>query len=158
MNELILPDLTILGPTLTVTLPPQITSMTGLDALYHVMACYLSQKANVMSDLLAIEAIRLIASSIRKAFFNSNDFKARGDMLLASYYAGMCITLSGTNAVHTFSYPLGATFHIPHGQANAMLLLPSVMKWNLTALPSKTKMIAQYLVFWILGIGLGKSR
>jgi alcohol dehydrogenase class IV len=63
-------------------------------------------------------------------------------MLLASYYAGMCITLSGTNAIHALSYPLGTTFHIPHGQSNAMLL-PLVMEWNLQAIPYKTRKIAE---------------
>ncbi|HCS36423.1 MAG: alcohol dehydrogenase [Spirochaetae bacterium HGW-Spirochaetae-4] len=142
VHELLLPNLVILDPVLTVSMPPAITATTGMDALCHAMECYLSQKANVLSDLLAVEAIRLIAGAIRKAYEDGTDMTARSEMLLASYYAGMCITLSGTNAVHAMSYPLGTTFHIPHGQSNAMLL-PLVMKQNLTAIPEKTRILAE---------------
>lgn len=137
----LLPDLVILDPALTASLPPGMTATTGMDALCHAMECYLSRKANALSDLLAIEAVKRIARSIRKAVRDGSDREARSDMLLASYYAGMCITLSGTNAVHAMSYPLGTTFHIPHGQSNAMLL-PFVMEYNLPALPAKTKILA----------------
>ena len=142
VHELLLPDLVILDAALTVSMPQIITATTGMDALCHALECYLSKKANVLSDLLAEAAIRQIARSIRKAYQNGSDLDARSDMLLASYYAGMCITLSGTNAVHALSYPLGATFHIPHGQSNAMLL-PLVMKQNLKAIPKKTQVIAE---------------
>ena len=138
----LLPDLVILDPELTVSLPPSISATTGMDALCHAMECYLSQKANTYSDLLALNAITRIARSLRKAVNTGNDLEARGDMLLASYFAGMCITLSGTNAVHAMSYPLGVKFHIPHGQSNAMLL-PYVMEYNLSAMPEKTRTIAK---------------
>lgn len=141
VHEKLLPDLVMLDPTLTLSLPASITATTGMDALCHAMECYLSKKANPLSDLLALAAMRQIARSIRKVYNDGSDIDARSDMLLASYYGGMCITLSGTNAVHALSYPLGATFHIPHGQANAMLL-PAVMKRNLAAIPQKTKEIA----------------
>ncbi len=142
VNEKLLPDLVILDPALTLSLPRGITATTGMDALCHAVECYLSRKANVMNDLLALEAISLIASSLRKAADNGEDLESRANMLIASYYAGMCITLSGTNAVHAMSYPLGTTYHIPHGQANAMLL-PFVMEHNLTALPEKTAKVAE---------------
>ena len=85
--------------------------------------------------------MKRIARSIRKAVSDGSDIQARSDMLLASYYAGMCITLAGTNAVHALSYPLGTTYHIPHGQSNAMLL-PFVMEHNLKAMPEKTRTVA----------------
>lgn len=138
----LLPDLVILDPELTVSLPPSISATTGMDALCHAMECYLSQKANTYSDLLALDAITRIARSLRRAVNTGNDLEARGEMLLASYFAGMCITLSGTNAVHAMSYPLGVKYHIPHGQSNAMLL-PYVMEYNLSAMPEKTRNIAE---------------
>ncbi len=142
VNEKLLPDLVILDPELTLTLPASISATTGMDALCHAMECYLSQKANTYVDLLAIDSMTRIARSIRKAVNVGNDIEARGDMLLASYFAGMCITLSGTNAVHAMSYPLGVKYHIPHGQSNAMLL-PYVMEYNLQAMPDKTKRVAE---------------
>ncbi len=142
VNEKLLPDLVILDAELTLSLPASISATTGMDALCHAMECYLSQKANTYSDLLAIDSITRIARSIRKAVNVGNDIEARSDMLLASYFAGMCITLSGTNAVHAMSYPLGVKYHIPHGQSNAMLL-PYVMEYNLSAMPEKTRKIAE---------------
>ncbi len=142
VNEKLLPDLVILDAELTLSLPAGISATTGMDALCHAMECYLSQKANTYSDLLALDSVTRIARSIRKAVTVGNDIEARGDMLLASYFAGMCITLSGTNAVHAMSYPLGVKYHIPHGQSNAMLL-PSVMEYNLPAMPDKVEKLAE---------------
>lgn len=136
VNQRLLPDLVILDPELTLSLPAGISATTGLDALCHAMECYLSRKANELSDLLALDAMKRIARSLRKAVGDGRDIEARADMLLASYFAGMCITLSGTNAVHALSYPLGTTYHIPHGQSNAMLL-PYVMELNAPAMPVK---------------------
>ncbi len=142
VNERLLPDLVLLDPGLTVSMPAGITATTGMDALCHSMECYLSKKANALSDLLALDAMKRIARSIRKTVSDGSDIDARSEMLLASYYAGMCITLSGTNAVHALSYPLGATYHVPHGQSNAMLL-PYVMEQNVIAMPLKTEKVAE---------------
>jgi len=142
VHQKLLPDLVLLDPGLTLSLPAGITATTGMDALCHAMECYLSKKANALSDLLALDAMKRIARSLRKTMGDGSDVDARSDMLLASYYAGMCITLSGTNAVHALSYPLGATYHIPHGQSNAMLL-PYVMEQNVTAMPLKTEKAAE---------------
>jgi alcohol dehydrogenase class IV len=142
VHENLLPDLVILDPELTVTMPSAITATTGMDALCHAMECYLSQKANVMSDLYALEAIRLIARSLRSATFDPTNRQARSDLQIAAYWAGTCITLSGTNAVHALSYPLGTLYHIPHGHSNA-ILLPHVMEKNLPALPEKAASIAR---------------
>ncbi len=146
VHERLLPDLVLLDPGLTLSLPPGITATTGMDALCHAMECYLSKKANALSDLLALDAIKRIARSLRKVMGDGRDIEARSDMLLASYYSGMCITLSGTNAVHALSYPLGATYHIPHGQSNAMLL-PYVMEQNVAAMPVKTEKVAECFGF-----------
>ncbi len=142
VHENLLPDLVILDPELTTSLPAGLTATTGIDALCHAMECYLSRKANVLSDLLALEAMRRIAGSIRHAFRDGEDLKARADMLLASYLAGQCITLSGTNAVHAMSYPLGVSFHVPHGESNA-ILLPYVMEYNAPSMPEKTRRVAE---------------
>jgi alcohol dehydrogenase class IV len=137
----LMPDIVVLDPLLTRTLPAGLTATTGMDALCHAMECYLSKKANAMSDLLALEAMGRIGRSIRRAVNDGDDVDARADMLYASYLAGQCITLSGTNAVHAMSYPLGVSYHIPHGESNAMLL-PSVMEYNAPAMPEKSKNVA----------------
>jgi len=146
VHRYLLPDLVLLDPELTRTLPAGLTATTGMDALCHAMECYLSKKANAASDLLALEAISRIGASIRRAVRDGDDIDARSDMLYASYLAGQCITLSGTNAVHAMSYPLGVSYHIPHGESNAMLLA-SVMEYNAAAMPEKSKNVAECFGF-----------
>ncbi|MBP7495259.1 MAG: iron-containing alcohol dehydrogenase [Spirochaetales bacterium] len=112
------------------------TASTGVDALCHVLECYTSKKANPFSDLIALEGIRLITGSIRTAFKNGEDISARSNMLLGSFYGGVSIGSSSTTAVHALSYPLGGKYRIPHGVANAMLLVP-VMEFNRDAISEK---------------------
>ncbi len=122
-------DLVILDPELTMTMPQDVTSWSGIDALTHAIECYTSNKANVFSDLLAEDAIIRIGRSLRAAVADGNNTEARYDMAIASLYAGMTITLAGTTAVHALAYPLGGQYSIRHGVANG-LLLPYVMEFN----------------------------
>ncbi|NDY92492.1 iron-containing alcohol dehydrogenase [Ideonella sp. TBM-1] len=125
----LLPDLVLLDPLLTLSLPAEVTAHTGIDALCHAIECVTSKKGNTFSTLYGLEAIRLIGRSIRRAFANGQDVDARQDMLLGSYYGGVCIATSSTTAVHALAYPLGGRFRVPHGLSNAMLL-PTVMAYN----------------------------
>lgn len=123
---LFIADKIILDPELTLGLPPAVTASTGLDALCHAIECLVSNKANPLSDVLAVEATRLIFANLRTAYSNGMDVEARANMLLASFYAGVCIACSGTNIVHALSYPLGGRYRIPHGVSNAVLLAPAM--------------------------------
>jgi alcohol dehydrogenase class IV len=129
VSPCLLPDLVLLDPLLTVSLPAAITAHTGIDALCHAVECYTSKKANLFSDLYGLEAIRLIGRSIRRAVADGNDVAARQDMLLGAYYGGVCIATSSTTAVHALAYPLGGRYRVPHGLSNAMLL-PAIMAFN----------------------------
>ncbi len=124
--DLFLPDRVILDPELLLKLPATITASTGLDALCHAVECYISKRASVFSNLLAVEAIRLIFKSLVRCYTDGSDLQARADMLLASFYAGVCIGSAGTNIVHALSYPLGGRYRIPHGVSNAILLAPAI--------------------------------
>ncbi len=115
-------DQVILDPELVRGLPPHITASTGMDTLCHALECYVSTKANPLSDMFALESMRLTFKSLRNAYANGDDIEARGDTLLAAFYGGVCIASSGTTAVHALSYPLGGRFRIPHGVSNAVLL------------------------------------
>jgi alcohol dehydrogenase len=130
VSPLLMPDAVILDPLLTLTLPAHITASTGMDALTHAIECYCSKKGNPFSDLYGLEAIRLIARSIRRAHEHGRDVQARSDMLLGAFYGGVCIATSSTTAVHALAYPLGGKYRIAHGLSNAMLL-PFVMEFNL---------------------------
>jgi len=129
VSPYLLPDAVILDPQLTLSLPPDVTASTGMDALTHAIECYCSKKGNAFSDLYALEAIRLIGRSIRRAFQNGQDVAAREDMLMGAYWGGVCIATSSTTAVHALAYPLGGKYRMAHGLSNA-ILLPSVMAFN----------------------------
>ena len=122
-------DAVILDPELTQGLPPNITANTGVDALCHLMECYISKKANPLSDAFALAGIRLVGESLRQCYNNGSDLEAREKMLLAACYGGICIASSSTTAIHALSYPLGGRYHIPHGLSNA-ILMPLVMDIN----------------------------
>ena len=131
-SPVILPDLAILDPDLTVGLPPHITAATGIDAMVHAIEGYASKSVNnnIMSKMLAKEALSILGRSIKKAVFEGADINARTDMLLGSMMAGMAFGNSPVAGVHALAYPLGGTFHIPHGLSNS-LVLPHVLRFNI---------------------------
>ncbi len=134
-------DFVVLDPEVTISLPPDVTASTGLDAFCHAIECFISKKRNPFSDMYALEAIRLISRSLVNAYRDGNDLKAREDMLLAAFYGGMCIASSSTVAVHALSYPLGGRYRIPHGISNA-ILLPWVMEFNRDAVVDRFSEVA----------------
>ncbi|TDF98709.1 iron-containing alcohol dehydrogenase [Paenibacillus piri] len=129
----LLPQLVLIDPVLTVGLPQPITASTGMDAFTHALESFISNKANPLSDMFALESIRLISRSIAEAYRDGSSVTARERMLVGSMYGGMALTSAGTAAVHALAYPLGGKFHIPHGVANSMLL-PHVMEFNMDAI------------------------
>ncbi len=120
-------DYVILDGALMKKLPFRIAANTGMDAMCHALECYTSKKATPFSDTFALTALEIIFQNIEKAC--AGDAESRNQMLIGAFYGGVAITASGTTAVHALSYPLGGKYHIPHGEANAMLLVP-VMKMN----------------------------
>jgi len=133
-SALILPDLAVLDPDLTLGLPPAITAATGVDAMVHAIEAYTSANPNnnPMSRMLAREALRLLGAHIETAVHDGANRDARGAMLLGAMLAGQAFANAPVAAVHALAYPLGGIFHIPHGLSNA-LMLPHVMRFNLPA-------------------------
>lgn len=155
VSPYLLPDAVILDPQLTVSLPPEVTASTGMDALTHAIECYCSKKGNAFSDLYALEAIRLIGRSIRRAFTDGSDLAAREDMLMGAYWGGVCIATSSTTAVHALAYPLGGTYRMAHGLSNA-ILLPSVMAFN--AVGNEVRFAAMARAFGLAVDGLSDAQ
>lgn len=146
----LLPRLVILDPVLTLGLPKPFTAATGMDAFTHAFESYISNKANPISDMFALESIRKISKSITTAYHEGSNINAREDMIMGSMYGGMALTAAGTAAVHALAYPLGGKFNIPHGVANSMLL-PHVTSFNQDA-------IADRLVEVAIAMGLIEGR
>ncbi|CAH2916734.1 MAG: Alcohol dehydrogenase (EC [uncultured Paraburkholderia sp.] len=140
----LLPQLVILDATLTLDLPRPITAATGMDAFIHALESYISTKANPVSDMYAMESMRLIGANLIEAYENGHSLKAREAMLLGSMYGGLALTAAGTASVHALAYPLGGMFNITHGVANSMLL-PHVMEFNLDAIVGRLANVAHAL-------------
>lgn len=123
-------DWAVLDAELTLGLPPHVTAATGIDAMVHAIEAYTTRhRKNPLSDMLAREALRLLAGNIRTACANGQNRAARQAMLLGAMLAGQSFTNAPVAAVHALAYPIGGLFHVPHGVSNA-LMLPHVLRFN----------------------------
>jgi len=136
------PELALLDPELTLSLPPVPTAYTGLDALCHAIESYTSVNASPMSEMFSLEAIALIAENLRACVHDGKSIVARERMLLGSLYAGIGLANAGVTAVHSLSYPLGGKYGVCHGLANTMLL-PAVMAFNMPSALEKFTDVAE---------------
>ena len=129
VNPAMISDYVILDSIMIKRLPRKIAAATGVDALAHAIECFTSNKANPFSDIFALKALDMILNNIEPACDSPEAMAEKNAMQIASFYAGVAITASGTTAVHALSYPLGGKYHIAHGVSNAILLAP-VMRFN----------------------------
>ena len=128
-----LPDLAIVDPELTYSMPPSLTASTGLDALTQVLEPFVSVKSNPLTDTICIEGLKRAARSLHRAFKDGSDTKAREDMAIVSLFGGLTLANSKLGAVHGIAGPMGGMFPVPHGVICARLL-PFVVEVNVRAL------------------------
>lgn len=154
-SPVLLPDLAVLDPELTLGLPAPITAATGIDAMVHAIEAFTSRSpnANPVSRALAMEALRLLGANIEAAVADGGNRAARSAMLLGSMLAGQAFANAPVAAVHALAYPIGGFFHVPHGLSNA-LVLPHVMRFNAPAAAVDYAVLAP-LVFPDLDTGEG---
>ena len=132
----LMPQAALVDFELTLSLPPRTTADTGIDALVHAVEAYVSRKANVFSDIQALEAMSHLSANLRNAYRNGGDRAAREAMMFGATLAGMAFSNASVGLVHGMSRPLGAHFHVPHGLSNAMLM-PSVTAFSLEGTPER---------------------
>jgi alcohol dehydrogenase class IV len=137
----LMPVLAIVDPLLTLTMPRRLTAATGLDALTHSIESYVSRKAQPMTDMLALSAMKLLSANLPRAWTDGNDLEAREKTLLGAFQAGLAFGNASVALVHGMSRPIGACFHVAHGMSNAVLLGP-VMDFSLTGNPRRYAEIA----------------
>lgn len=125
----LLPDFAIIDACLTLGVPPHVTAMTGIDALTHAIEAYVASNVTPLTQALALRAITMISNALPVAVGQGHDIKAREDMMLASYMAGMAFSNAGLGLCHAMAHQIGAAYNIPHGKANA-IILPWVMRFN----------------------------
>ncbi len=139
-------DVAVLDAELTLDLPPAVTAMTGIDAMVHAVEAYTSaQRKNCYTDMLAREALRLLAANIHRATHDGKCLEARQAMLLGACLAGQAFANAPVAAVHALAYPLGGRYHLPHGLSNS-LVLPHVLKFNAPAAADAYAQLAEIVV------------
>jgi len=138
----LIPRVSLVDPLMTISMPQEITSATGLDALTHAIEAYVSVKAQSITDALALHAIRLISGNLRQAWSNGNNIEARTNTMIGALEAGLAFSNSSVALVHGMARPIGAYFHVPHGISNASLL-PTVMEFSIPGNPRRYADIAE---------------
>ncbi len=130
VSRTLLADKILLDASLTIGLPAHVTAATGIDAMVHAIEAYTSKRLkNPLSDMLAREALRLLADNIATVVKQGDNLEAREAMLLGAMLAGQAFANAPVAAVHALAYPLGGNYHIPHGLSNS-LVLPFVLRFN----------------------------
>ena len=141
----LIPKYAVLKPELTIGLPPRITATTGMDALTHAVEAYIGRSTTKDTRQNAISATKLIFENLEVAYKDGKNTKARENMLVAAYKAGLAFTKSYVGYVHAIAHSLGGKYNIPHGLANA-IILPFVLK----AFGEKV-----YKKLWKMGVAVG---
>ncbi len=142
VSDCIFPRISIIDPKLTLTVPPRLTASTGVDALCHAIESYIDREAHGFTEMAALEAIRLIASSLSSAFVDGSDMEARCRMAWAATLGGVAISNGNVTLVHAIGHPISGRFNIGHGEAMA-LGLPAVMRHSWMLNPEKFARIAE---------------
>jgi alcohol dehydrogenase len=128
-DPVIRPRYAVIDPVLTVGLPPYITAATGMDALTHAVESYIGKfYNNAATSIKAVLAVKMIFDNLEKAYQNGKNLEARGQMLLASYYAGYSFTRGAVGYVHGIGHNLGGMYGVPHGLAMSVIM-PYVLEW-----------------------------
>ncbi len=144
LDAMLTPRTALVDYELSLTMPAELTAAVGVDTLTHGIEAYISRKANLLTDPLALSCVRLVGRHLVDAFTSPGDVMARQGMMLAACQGGMAFSNSSVALVHGMSRPIGAMFHVPHGLSNAVLL-PTVTTWSLAAAVPRYAAIARAL-------------
>ncbi len=141
-SDYALADVSIVDPVLTLSMPPHVTADTGLDALAHAIETFVAKTATPFSNVLALEAIRLISQNLAGAYTNGDSVEARSGMSLGALLAGLAFGSGGLGGVHALAYPLSSEYRLTHGRSVAAIL-PAVMSYNVVGSPDRYGMIGE---------------
>jgi alcohol dehydrogenase class IV len=142
ISKTIIPDVALIDPQTLATKSPYLVACTGMDALAHAVEAFVSSAHSAMTDLHALEAVRLIKESLLSSLQHPEDMELRAKTMLASMQAGLAFSNASLGAVHAMAHSLGGYKDLPHGECNAMLL-PHVIDFNFPAAPERFRVIAE---------------
>jgi alcohol dehydrogenase class IV len=144
LSPLMFPHVAIVDPELTRGLPPGLTAATGMDAFIHALEAFTGKRANAFTDQLAMSAMQVAWTQLPRVTVDGDNMESRQQMMLAALWGGMAMDHAGLGLIHALSGPLTSHTHLHHGLANA-LLLPTVMRFNLPAIPTARRQILNEL-------------
>lgn len=151
VSKTVVPDVALIDPETTLSLDKSLTIFTGFDVLSHAMEAFVSNASSPITDLHALEAIRLVASNLIPTSNDLKNIELRGKMMLSSLNAGLAFSNASLGLVHAMAHSLGGFLDLPHGECNA-LLLDQVVGFNFEAESEKYKEIARALGLEIGGM------
>lgn len=141
VSKAMVPDVSLIDPRTTTTMDSDLTACTGLDALTHAIEAYVSTANSPLTDLHALEAIRLVAGNLLPTLADPQNLSRRTQLMLASMHAGLAFSNAILGAVHAMAHSLGGFLDLPHGECNA-ILLEHVIYYNFPAVPERYRGVA----------------
>jgi alcohol dehydrogenase class IV len=157
ISKAVVPDVALIDPATLVTLDPYLTACTGLDALVHGVEAYVSNAHGPVTDLHALEAVRLVREYLLASCGAPRDLDLRARVMLASLHAGLAFSNASLGCVHAMAHSLGGFLDLPHGECNALLLAP-VLDFNFGAAPERCRRVAAALGCDLAGLGDREAR
>ncbi|WP_028292625.1 alcohol dehydrogenase-like regulatory protein ErcA [Oceanobacter kriegii] len=144
VSKAVVPDVTLIDPETTLTMDPFLTACTGIDAMVHAVEAFVSTASGPLTDMHALEAIKLVSENLPKLVQNPSDVALREQLMLASLKAGLAFSNAILGAVHAMSHSLGGFLDLPHGLCNS-ILVERVIDYNFNASPDRFRVIADTL-------------
>ncbi|MGB9081072.1 MAG: alcohol dehydrogenase-like regulatory protein ErcA [Desulfuromonadaceae bacterium] len=157
ISKMIVPDVALIDPVTTLTMPADLTACTGIDAFCHGIEAFVSTAHSPITDLHAMQAISLISSNLLPTLEAPDNINFRGRMMLASLDAGLAFSNTSLGMVHAMAHSLGGMLDSPHGECNA-LLLPHVIDFNFSAVPERYKQIGEAMGLTTTGMSPDEIR
>lgn len=157
ISKTMVPDVALIDPKTLLTMDPHLTACTGMDALVHAIEAYVSNAHAPITDLHALEAIRLVAAHLQASVAHPEDYDLRSQIMLASLQAGLAFSNASLGCVHAMAHSLGGYMDLPHGECNT-LLLPHVMDYNFPVAPERFLRIGEAMGGDFRGLTASEAR
>lgn len=156
ISKALVPDVALVDPQTLTTLPSYLSACTGIDALVHAIEAFVSNASSPVTDLHALEAVRLLNGHLAASLRAPDDLEHRSAVMLGSLEAGLAFSNASLGCVHSLAHSLGGFLDLPHGECNA-LLLPKVVEFNFEAVPERYARLARLLGCDIEGFSLNEG-
>ncbi len=144
VSKMVIPDIALVDPETTVTMPPDLTASTGMDALCHAFEAFVSNASSPLTDMAALSSVRLIINNLLGAYRNPENIKCRDNMMMASLMAGLAFSNASLGLVHAMAHSLGGALDLAHGECNA-ILLEKVVRFNYAKASARYDKLAEII-------------